>query len=292
MILTSIFRSERYNAGSLTRPISVALAFFLIVVALRSIDLFVLNLDELPDQIIVSRVLGFLLVLGYLRMLRKPISSIGLHTRNFDKALLIGMLSLVLMYMILYRVQFYRLSTAGQTPRLVFAMIDQESGTLKGAFFTWFFLCGQFVNAFMEEAIFRGVILPHFMRRFRFWQANALQAFLFGPAHLVFPLSDWVNGQTMAGAAAAQAAALLLFTTVGGLVFGYLYYRTDSLWTAVFAHLFDNSITLFFHIQTASRVNAETDILMVASVSFIALVLVAWIVAQRSHLPTLKRWGT
>ena len=289
--LSALSRSEQYNAFSLARPISVALAFFLIVVALRSIDLFVLNL-ELPDPIIVSRVLGFLLVLGYLRLLRKPISSIGLHTRNFGKALLIGILSLVLLYVTLYAVQFYRLSSAGQTPRLVFAVIDQESGALNGAFFTWFFLGGQFVNAFMEEAIFRGVMLPHFMRRFRFWQANVLQAFLFGLAHLVFPLSDWVNGQTTAGAAAAQGATLLLFTTIGGLVFGYLYYRTDSLWTAVFAHLIDNSISLFFHIQTASRLNAETDILMVASSGFIALVLLAWIVAQRSHLPTLKQWGT
>lgn len=289
--LSSLSRSERYNAGALARPISVALAFFLIVIALRSIDLFVLNL-ELPDQMIVSRVFGFLLVLGYLRLLGKPISSIGLHTRNFDKAFLIGLLSLVLMYMILYGVQFYRLSSAGQSPRLVFAVIDQESGRLNGAFFTWFFLGGQFVNAFMEEAIFRGVMLPHFMRRFRFWQANVLQAFLFGLAHLVFPLSAWVNGQTTAGAAAMQGATLLVFTTIGGLVFGYLYYRTASLWTAVFAHLIDNSISLFFHIQTAGRLNAETDILMVASSGFIALALLAWIIAQRAQLPTLKPWGT
>ena len=152
--LSALSRSEQYNTFSLARPISVALAFFLIVVALRSIDLFVLNL-ELPDPIIVSRLLGFLLVLGYLRLLCKPISSIGLHTRNFGKALLIGILSLVLLYVTLYAVQFYRLSSAGQTPRLVFAVIDQESGRLNGAFFTWFFLGGQFVNAFMEEAIFR-----------------------------------------------------------------------------------------------------------------------------------------
>ena len=60
----------------------------------------------------------------------------------------------------------------------------------------------------------------------------------------------------------------------------------------MFAHLIDNSISPFFHIQTANRLNAETDILMVASSGFIALVLLAWIVAQRSRLPTLKRWGT
>jgi CAAX protease family protein len=289
--LSSVPQAERYNALSPARPILVSLAFFLVVVALRSIDLFVLRLDGLPDPNIVSRVLGFLLVLGYLRALRKPISSIGLHARNFDKAFLIGGLSLIILYAALYGVQFYRLSLAGEAPRLVFAAIDHETGAMGGLFFTWFYFFGQIVNALMEESIFRGVMLPHFMLKFSFWKANILQAFLFGLAHLVWPLSSWVSGQATSGEAIAEAASLLIATTVGGLVFGYLYYRTGSLWTAVFAHLIDNVIGLFFHIQTVSRLNAETDILMLASLGFIALMILAWIVAKRSNLPTLKPWG-
>lgn len=89
-ILSSASRAERYNALSIARPLAVSLALFLAVVAFRSIDILVLRLDDLPDMIIISRVLGFLLVLGYLQLLQKPISSIGLHAKNFDKALLIG----------------------------------------------------------------------------------------------------------------------------------------------------------------------------------------------------------
>jgi uncharacterized protein len=289
--LSSMPQAGRYSARSVARPILVSLAFFLVVIALRSIDLFVLRLDGLPDPNIVSRVLGFLLVLGYLRALRKPISSIGLHARNFDKAFLIGGLSLIILYAALYGVQFYRLSLAGEAPRLVFAAIDHEAGAMGGLFFTWFYFFGQIVNALMEESIFRGVILPHFMLKFSFWKANILQAFLFGLAHLVWPLSSWVSGQATSGEAITEAASLLVATTVGGLVFGYLYYRTGSLWTAVFAHLIDNVIGLFFHIQTVSRLNGETDILMLASLGFIALMILAWIVAKRSNLPTLKPWG-
>ena len=289
--LSSVPQAERYNALSLARPIVVSLVFFLAVIALRSVDLFVLRLDVLSDKTIVSKVLGFLLVLGYLRVLRKPISSIGLHSRNFARAFLIGGLSLLILYAALYGVQFYLLSTAGETPRLVFAAIDKEAGAMGGLVFTLFYLFGQIVNAFMEEGIFRGVMLPHLMRRFSFWQANALQAFLFGLAHLVWPLSSWARGQATPEEAIAEATSLLIFTTVGGLVFGYLYYRTGSLWTAVFAHLLDNTIGRLFHIQTASRLNAETDILMLASLGFIALVILAWIVAKRSNLPTLKPWG-
>src|SRR5262245_54298205 len=164
--LSSESRAEGDNAFSPAQPIIVSLAFFLLVVALRSIDAFVLRLDELPDPYILSRVLGFLLVLGYLWVRGKPISAIGFHTRNFDKAFRIGALSLLLLYTTLYAVQFYRLSIAGETPRLIFGAIDKESGALGGRFFTMFYLLGQLFNALMEEAIFRGVILPQLMLRF------------------------------------------------------------------------------------------------------------------------------
>src|SRR5215213_11204443 len=108
--LSSESSVERSDTVYFPQPILVSLAFFLVVIALRSIDLLVLRLDGLPDQTIFSRVLGFLLVLGYLRVLRKPIRSIGLHARNFDKAFLIGALSLLILYAALYTVQFYRLS--------------------------------------------------------------------------------------------------------------------------------------------------------------------------------------
>jgi membrane protease YdiL (CAAX protease family) len=288
--LSSAPETRQHNMVSPVRPIPAALAFFLIVLALRSIDLFVLKLDGLPDELIFSRAAGFLLVLGFLRVLRKPVRSIGLHARNLDKAALLGGLALLSVYAGLYAFQFYRLSTAGETPRLVFAAIDPETGAMGGLFFTSFSFFGQIVNAFMEEAIFRGLMLPLFMLKFRFWKANLLQAFLFGLAHLVFPLSSWASGQATAGEAIAGAASLLFATTVGGLIFGYLYYRTDSLWTAVLAHLTDNAIGLFFHIQTASRLNAETDILMLASLGFIGLMPLAWVLSRRFNLPTLKPW--
>jgi membrane protease YdiL (CAAX protease family) len=269
----------------------VPLGFCLIVIVLRALDAFGLRLAELPDPYIVSKALGFLLVLGYLRWLRKPMSSTGLHARHFGKAFFVGALSLSILYATLYVVRFSRLSLAGESPRLVFGAIDPQTHTMGGLFFTFFYLVGQLVNAFMEESIFRGLILPQLMRKFSFWQANALQALLFGLAHLVFPLRSWINGQATAGEAITEAATLLVFTTIGGLVFGYLYYRTNSLWTAVFAHLVDNAIGLFFHIQTVNRLNAETDILMLASIGFLALTILAWVVARRFNLPMLKAWS-
>ncbi len=272
---TSVSHAKTGEVPVLARPVFISLAFFLALVALRFTELIVPGLDTLPDKTITSRVLGFFLVFGYLWLLGKSLRSIGLHARNFGKAFLIGGLSLITLYITLYTIQFYRLNSVGEMPRLVFAVINKGSGTYYGLYFTLFYLFGQIVNAFMEESIFRGMILPHLMQRFRFWQANMLQAFLFGLAHLVWLLSSWLRGQATAGETIVEAGFLLLATIIGGLVFGYLYYRTGSLWTAIFAHFIDNAAVRLFHIQIASRSNAESDILMLASIGFIFLVILS-----------------
>jgi hypothetical protein len=62
-------------------PIVIALGFPFAIVSLRALDLFVLRLDSWPDPTIVSKTLGLLLVLGYLRSLQHHVGSVGLHTR-------------------------------------------------------------------------------------------------------------------------------------------------------------------------------------------------------------------
>jgi uncharacterized protein len=289
--IPSVSRSNRYNALTLGRPILVSLAFFIAIIALRAIDLFVLKIEGLPDETIISRVLGFLLVLGYLWALRKPLAALGLHAKNFGYAFLIGGFSLVVLYMILYAVQFYLLATTGESPRLLFGTLDPQTGGTAGLYVTWFFIFGQIVNSFTEEGIFRGVMLPHLMRRMSFWRANALQAILFGLAHLVFPIHSWLGGKATLDEALAEAALLLVATTVGGVVFGYLYYRTGSLWTSWFAHTIDNVVLMAFHIQIVNRLNAETDIVMLARIGYLLIVILAWAIARRSNLTPLKPWG-
>jgi hypothetical protein len=57
---SSVSQPDRNHALSHSRPILVCLVLFLAVIALRSIDLFARRLDDLPDPIIVSRVLGII----------------------------------------------------------------------------------------------------------------------------------------------------------------------------------------------------------------------------------------
>lgn len=78
----------------------------------------------------------------------------------------------------------------------------------------------------IEEMFFRGVILRGFLHNYRPWTAILLAALLFGLRHL------------------DPGHAIVAATT--GVVVGWLYYATRSLWPAVFAHAFQNAAVLLF----------------------------------------------
>jgi membrane protease YdiL (CAAX protease family) len=153
-------------------PIVITLGFFVAIVSLRAFELFVLRLDSWPDPTIVSRTLGWLLVLGYLRSLRHPVASLGLHTRSLAYAVGVGGLILLVIFASLYAIEFYVLRLDGETPRIVLGIIDPRTGVMvAGTAFLSVYFAGQILNAFTEEGIFRGILLPQFMRRMSFWKA-------------------------------------------------------------------------------------------------------------------------
>ncbi len=270
-------------------PIVIASAFTLALIALRALDLLVLQADSWPDPTILSKALGLLLVFLFLRTVRERLDSIGLHARNFAYAFGIGAVSLLAIFACLYAIGFYTLRADGQIPRVVLGIVDKNGALIAGTMFVSLYLAGQVLNAFAEESIFRGIILPRFMRTMSFWKANLAQALLFAAAHLIWPLSSFALGQATLAEALVQGVMLLVFTTIGGLLFGYLYYRTNSLWTSVFAHFIDNSVWLFIHIETSTRVNAETDVSMFARIGFLSLALIAAFTTKRAGIAPLTQ---
>jgi membrane protease YdiL (CAAX protease family) len=106
----------------------------------------------------------------------------------------------------LYAIELYVLRVDGETPRVVLGVIDPRTGVMvAGTVFLSVYFAGQILNAFTEECIFRGILLPQFMRRMSFWKANLAQASLFAVAHLVWPMSSWVLGRATLPEALAEA---------------------------------------------------------------------------------------
>lgn len=113
---------------------------------------------------------------------------------------------------------------------------------------TWQFVCEQFLYFFLgtaltEELFFRGIL----MRKLAFlneltrrWNLAFLaQAFLFGIMH------GW---QLIQAANYAGAFCSMAWAAVGGLVYGLVYRKSNSIWAAVFLHgCYDFSVILLLH---------------------------------------------
>jgi membrane protease YdiL (CAAX protease family) len=103
----------------------------------------------------------------------------------------------------------------------------------------------------MEEGLFRGLMVPLFLIKLSFVRANWLQAFLFGAWHLM-----WVPKYYQLGTIQTTGEILMsifmnfLPQLLMGLVWGYMYFKTNSLWAPWISHVITNSTLNLLHINT------------------------------------------
>jgi uncharacterized protein len=270
-------------------PVLAPLAVLGLALLLRIIDIFVCRLDERLGEIILSKSLGFALVVGYTWWVGQRLLAIGLHTRNLGSALAIGGGLTVTAFAIASVVQVLMLSP-GQS--LILKFVDPKTGITGGVAFAIFLIAGNVINSLMEEGLFRGIMLPHFLQSMRSWSANLLQAALFSTWHLVWPIKAYLTGDTSAAGAFAQASVLLSGAFIAGLVFGYLFWRTGSLWASMIAHSLNNTIHSLIQVQTAAGDLQPAVVLSVAAVIAVALLALAVApIARRLALLHVRPWG-
>jgi membrane protease YdiL (CAAX protease family) len=129
----------------------------------------------------------------------------------------------------------------------------------------------QFVNAFGEELLFRGVIFA-LLASLLPWRALVLNALLFGAMHLIHGVMDgnW-----------AAATHQALVTCAGGAFFVAMRYRTGSLWLAIIAHMLVNLSIIFSNLEPAYGASATGVAENVAL--GIELALAAWVAVTASR---------
>jgi membrane protease YdiL (CAAX protease family) len=271
-------------------PLLVPLALLGIALLLRLLDIFVLRLDERLGEIIFSKTLGFVLVVGYIWSAGQRLEAIGLHTRNLSKALAIGAGVTMAGFLIAGTIQNLALEP-GAT--LSLQAVDPKTGRVGGSAFAAFLIAGNVINSFMEEGLFRGIMLTHFLQRMRFRTANMLQAGLFAAWHLVWPLKAYLTGDASVPDVLVQSGSLLLGTFVAGLVYGYLFWLTDSLWASWIAHFLNNTTLNLVQVEASSGELQPAVVMSVVVVIALAfLVLAISPIVKRLKLPHLSPWNT
>lgn len=96
-------------------------------------------------------------------------------------------------------------------------------------------------TVFIEEVAFRGLLLGLLLQHLKVWRAVAVMSMLFGLWHLQPVVASTGGG---AGRVAGAALGTFAFTTVAGVIFGWLRLRSGSLLAPALLHVGTNSAAL------------------------------------------------
>ncbi|HSG41856.1 MAG TPA: type II CAAX endopeptidase family protein [Anaerolineales bacterium] len=275
------------------KTILAPLGLFLVALILRSLDIFVFRLDELLGEIILSKFLGLALVVGYVWWAGRKLKVIGFHTQALCKSLLLGGLTVSGLFALAYGVQVLAINAGGEQGTIVLSAIDPKTSMAGGFAFGLWLILDNVVNAAMEEGLFRGVMLTHFAVKFSPWKALGLQALLFASWHLVWPLKHFLTGEVDTSQAAFEAVGLFISTGIGGLVFGWLYYKTNNIWSAFLAHFINNTILNVIFIQTAEGLQSGVEFGLFLTIwlpGYLALIPLISRLAKKYSLPQFITW--
>lgn len=235
------------SKSGIKSSITVPLLLLVVALAFRLIDIFVLRLDELLGEIILSKSLGLLLVVGYCMVAWKSLRPIGFLREGMGRGLAVCGAITAAGLAAGYALD---LLTAGGDSRLVFAAIDPKAGVAGGLLFAAWLVFGNVINVLMEEGLFRGVLLRLFGEKLPISWANFWQALLFGLWHLPWAIKAIATGQTdSTGQAVMMIALNFLPQLLMGVVWGVYVLRTGNLWGAAFSHFLVNSTLNLLHVQ-------------------------------------------
>jgi membrane protease YdiL (CAAX protease family) len=246
----------------------------------RIVDQFVLGLGSTWMNIFPSKLFPFLILLGFFWKYRPhEIGSVlGLSRNRVQSRLAIGILIGIVFAIgidiggtILYGVFI------DSTYPLQLHILNEE---LLGYMFIFFL-----TNAFMEEALFRGLLLNAAKTRFSSNVSILLSATIFGLWHAGWPL---VNGAA-GGEAISGVASIVFFTMILGIFFGIYYERfssSKSLLGPIAVHTIVNFVNECFKvglepvIQGPDVVFANSGLMMMTFLmfflTFIPLSIILW----------------
>jgi membrane protease YdiL (CAAX protease family) len=277
---------------SLAKPFLMIVILFVIAVFIRWIDNFVLRLDEKVGELILTKSLGFILVILWVYLTGRRLKDIGLHSRKVGIALLIGAIATIAAFVVGYGVDYAFAYWQGNQPTFTIGAIDPKMGVTGSTIFAIWLIACNFVNSFMEEGLFRGVMGRLARIRLSFWGTILFTSFMFGIWHLPWVAKYYMLGQIETGSEIAMA---MVFNSIPqfliGIVYGYFYMKTNNLWAPWIAHTISNSVLNVLHIQTTQGVDASMPLRMMTylAVMFLSLFIVKRI-ARKNQLEEARPW--
>jgi membrane protease YdiL (CAAX protease family) len=278
---------------SLANPVLTGLGLLFIAFVFRYLDIFVFRLDERLGEIILSKSLGFILVVFFVWGSGNHMKDIGLQSQIMGQGILLGAGITGSALAVGYGAEFIQSVHYKTQPLLQFTAIDPKTLVSGGVLFALWLLMGNIINSFMEESLFRGLMIRLFGRALSLSQANWLQSLIFAAWHLPWVLKSYQMGELKtAGEVAFGVIGNFVPQLVLGLVWGIFYLKTNNLWACWIAHTLTNSAVNYLHIRTADGLDGG---LAVRMATFTIVMLLGTLLIKQNvswfQMTRVQSWG-
>jgi membrane protease YdiL (CAAX protease family) len=177
---------------------------------------------------------------------------------------------------------------SGNAPSLRFYVtsyaIQGNVGMQNGIMFVLICVCGNIINVFMEEGVFRGLFPRLMEEKYSFFTACLLSSVLFGIWHIASPVRNALDGTQSVMGAVMSGILLVTTSTLLAIQFCMLLKVTGSLWAGMVVHFINNAGVKLVHVATTSGADElqTVRIAVAQSLSFI-IVLVLFIRHRRQE---------
>ncbi len=261
------------------KTIIICLIIYVILFALRSIEILVLRLDEsVFNENFIHKTIGVVALIFFIILL----PNIGFKDKKPIRNILIGLGLGLTAFFISYSIECLNLSIKNGSVSLEFYVtrFSMESKEVeKNTGFGFIILCIVFniINVVMEEGFFRGVFIRILSKDHSVRFAIIISAVLFGVWHIVSPFRDYLDGEASFLNFLVMGLGYIILSFLMGIKWGMLYKLTGSLYAGMVDHFINNCIaTNLLHVIS----NGEADSLMIVRV----------LIAQALSLTFISIW--
>lgn len=269
----------------MTAPVFFVLAIYLVCLALRIFEYFVLRTDAtVLGENIFHKLAGIVILFAVARYLSYSPARIG-FTKDFS-GLLCGACFGLAFFAIAYLAEVLILCASFE--RLDFYVssysVTGNFGMHKEAAFFLICIAGNIINVVMEEGVFRGLFQKILEEKHGFLTAGIFASLLFGLWHAIGPVQSYFDGDSNA---MQMTVNLILLVTTSSLV-GFKYLLLDKLSGALYMgmadHFVNNTIINILHVLDAGGADKlqVVRISIAQSLSFVA-VLIFFVLSQSKN---------
>lgn len=273
----------RLAAALRRRPLATGAGLVGGLAVLRAVDVLVLGLHVRLGTLAPSAVAMLLVGVALARRTDGGAVGVARDRRSLAVALLVGVIGAGAVHVAARYANVAALAAGGRDAFLVVRAENPATATTDPLQVGAYLVFAVVVTAIGEELLFRRALLGALAGRHGFWRANALQAALFGAWHFAWPLAFAVSPAQPYPPLWAYGGSLLVVTGTVGLLYGWLAWRTVTVWTVVGAHLVHNLAAVVLHVRTATGDVRGSLVAAGVVVGYLVLVLVVeWRFGRRS----------